>query len=498
MKLLSAILISTSLCACIPAQAANESSLPRSAPEAQGISSAALITLAEEASQPIYGMNSLMIVRHGQVVAEGWWAPYAASEPHVLFSLSKSFTSTAIGIAAAEGKLSIDDPVLKYFPEDAPEQPSKNLKEMRISDLLKMSTGQHSEDIDKVNYFGPEPATKQFLALPVVHKPGTLFVYNTPASYMLSAIVQKATGQSTLDYLQPRLFAPLGIEKPVWDASPQGVSLGGFGLNLRTEDIAMFGQLLLQQGEWQGKRILPAAWVELATSRQASNGSNPDSDWDQGYGFQFWRCRNGAFRGDGAFGQYCIVMPQCDTVIAITSGTKDMGAVLNLLWKRFLPELRPAALPADETSAGALKQKLAELALPPVKGAATSPIAASVSGKTFRFPENPDHIEAITVNFDSGGMKSVVRIAGKDYSVSSGMGVWNKTGELPSDTGPTPIAASGAWTSDDTYTARFCMYRTPFVLNVSLRFADGKLFLEQARNVSFGAAQDLKITGKAD
>ena len=257
-----------------------------------------------------------MLVRHGHVVAEGWWAPYAAEAPHSLFSLSKSFTSTAVGMAIAEGKLSLDDEVLKFFPDDAPAEPSANLKAMRVSDLLRMSTGQQTEPPRNPD----QVWTKVFLAHPVPFKPGTHFLYNTSATYMLSAIVQKATGMTVLDYLRPRLFEPLGIEHPTWETSPQGVSTGGYGLSIRTEDIARFGQLYLQKGKWQGKQLVPAAWVEAATARQTSNGSDPKSDWAQGYGYQFWRCRHGAYRGDGAFGQFCVVLPEEDAVIAITSG----------------------------------------------------------------------------------------------------------------------------------------------------------------------------------
>ena len=187
---------------------------------------------------------------------------------------------------------------------------------MRLSDLLRMSTGHQTEPPRKPT----EPWAKTFLAQPVPFKPGTHFLYNTSATYMLSAAVQKATGQTVLDYLKPRLFDPLGIENPTWEASPQGISAGGYGLSIRTEDIAKFGQLYLQKGKWEGKQLVPEAWVEAATARQTSNGSNPKSDWDQGYGYQFWRCRHGAYRGDGAFGQYCIVLPEQDAVIAITAG----------------------------------------------------------------------------------------------------------------------------------------------------------------------------------
>ena len=173
---------------------------------------------------------------------------------------------------------------------------------------------------------------------------------------MLSAIVQKATGQTVLDYLQPRLFEPLGIEHPTLGDQPAGRStLGGYGLSVRTEDIAQFGQLYLQKGKWNGKQLVPARrGSRRRPRRQTSNGSNPKSDWDQGYGYQFWRCRHGAYRGDGAFGQYCIVLPEQDAVIAITSGVKNMQAVLNLVWDKLLPALeRGQAAPRPGRQAGA-------------------------------------------------------------------------------------------------------------------------------------------------
>lgn len=334
--------------------------LPRSSPEEQGVSSAAIRAFIETANQKIDTLHSVMIIRHGRVIAEGWWKPEGPDNKHVLHSLSKSFTSTAVGLAVAEGKLSIDDPVLKFFPEDAPAEPSNNLKQMRVRDLLTMSTGHQVE----AKFTGDEPWVKTFLAHPVPHKPGAHFQYNTPATYMCSAIVQKVTGQTVLDYLKPRLFDPLGIENPQWGTSPQGITYGGFGLHIKTEDIAKFGQLYLQQGKWNGQQLIPAAWVELATSKQVSNGSDPSRDWDQGYGFQFWRCRHGAYRGDGAFGQFCLVLPHQDAVIAITADTKDMQAELNVVWDKLLPAFQPSALPANADEQATLKHLLESLAVP--------------------------------------------------------------------------------------------------------------------------------------
>ena len=330
-------------------------------PGSTGIESSAILAFIEAADKNIDAMNSFMLLRHGHVVAEGWWSPYNAESPHSLYSLSKSFASTAVGLAISEGKLSLDDEVLKFFPEDAPPEPSNNLKSMRVSDLLRMSTGQQSEPPRT----SEQPWTKTFLAQPVPFKPGTHFLYNTSGTYMLSAIVQKATGMTVLDYLRPRLFEPLGIEHPTWETSPQGISAGGFGLSIRTEDIARFGQLYLQKGRWQGKQLVPEAWVEAATARQTSNGSNPKSDWDQGYGYQFWRCRHGAYRGDGAFGQYCVVLPEQDAVLAITSGVKDMQAVLNLVWDKLLPGMKSSPLAPDDGARKKLQGRL--------KGAVASP-----------------------------------------------------------------------------------------------------------------------------
>src|SRR3954463_12026968 len=327
-------LILLSVCASLRADP-----LPRATPESQGLPTAAVRSFVETANQKINTLHSFMLVRHGKVVAEGWWKPEAADKPHVLHSLSKSFTSTAVGLVIEEGKLSLDDPVLKFFPDEAPAEPSENLRAMRVRDLLTMTGGHDTEPPRTAD----QPWARSFLAHPVPFKPGTHFLYNTSATYMLSAAVQKATGQTVLDYLKPRLFDPLGIEDPTWETSPQGVSTGGFGLSVRTEDIAKFGQLYLQKGKWNGKQLVPEAWVAAATARQTSNGSNPASDWDQGYGYQFWRSRHGAYRGDGAFGQYCIVLPEQDAVIAITSGLGNMQAVMNLVWEHLLPAMKPGS-----------------------------------------------------------------------------------------------------------------------------------------------------------
>ena len=343
--------------------------LPRSTPEEQGISSAAVRSFLEAADGQINTLHSFMLVRHGHVIAEAWWKPESADTPHVLWSLSKSFNATAVGLAAAEGKLSLEDPVLKYFPDEGPADPSANLKAMRVRDLLTMSGG---HDVEPKFDLKVGPSVKDFLAHPVTHQPGTWFRYNTPGSYTLSAIVTKATGQTVLDYLKPRLFEPLGIDNPKWESSAEGYNFGGYGLFLRTEDIAKFGQLYLQKGQWKGKQLLPAPWIEAATTKQVDNDKAPSGrtpDWQQGYGFQFWRCQHRAYRGDGRDGQLCLVMPEQDAVIAITALTGQMQTELDLVWEKLLPAFGENPLPVNAAALAELRQAASHLtAHPLVKG----------------------------------------------------------------------------------------------------------------------------------
>jgi CubicO group peptidase (beta-lactamase class C family) len=465
--------------------------LPRSTPEAQGISSSAVLSFIDAADK-IDSMNSFMLLRHGNVVAEGWWTPYSASSPHALYSLSKSFTSTAVGLAIAEGKLSLDDEVIKFFPDDVPPDASNNLKSMRVSDLLRMSTGQQIEPGRNAE----QAWTKTFLAQPVPFKPGTHFLYNTSGTYMLSAIVQKVTGQTVLDYLRPRLFEPLGIENPTWEASPQGISAGGFGLSIRTEDIAKFGQLYLQKGKWQGRQLVPESWVDAATARQTSNGSSPKSDWDQGYGYQFWRCRNGAYRGDGAFGQYCVVLPEQDAVIAITSGVKNMQAVLDVVWDKLLPATQSTTLPPNEQAANQLASRLKNLSLRVQEGTGKP---SNVIGKTFAFESNARKLESITLQNSAteGAVTLISRIAGTDQAIVCGRGEWKKQRGAWGKLTEQPMAASGAWTDDSTFIGKLCFYETPYIVTLTLKFAGDEVRISSESNVGFGATREAALVGKA-
>jgi CubicO group peptidase (beta-lactamase class C family) len=480
--------------------------LVRTTPESVGIPSAAVSALVERLEQKEGGAHSLMLLRHGQVAAEGWWAPYAPERTHMLFSLSKSFTSTAVGLAVEEELLRVDDFVLSFFPEDAPANPGLYLRTMRVRHLLSMNTGHGEDTLEALLSRSDGNWRRAFLESPVTHAPGSLFCYNSGATYMLSAIVQKVTGQKVVDYLHPRLFEPLGIPAPRWDTCPAGTNAGGWGLNLRTEDIARFGQLYLQKGVWNDEQLVPEVWVETATSFHSDNSMRETPDWQQGYGYQFWRCRHGAYRGDGAFGQYCIVMPEQDAVLALTSGVRDLQAVLDAVWDILLPATGDAELPADAAAHEALTAQLAGLRIAPPAGEPSSALAAAVSGRTYRFDP-------------SSGIRSIALSFGRDeavYTVDDTLGThavpvalngaWRESttgmGFYPSRTireqGQRPVAASGAWEDEHTFALKLCFTETPFHPTARFRFQGDSLTISLDPNVGWDGAAGVEFTGMAE
>ncbi|WP_274651056.1 serine hydrolase domain-containing protein [Paenibacillus humicola] len=466
--------------------------LPRSVPEAQGISSAAVSDFLKAVQNDSkMELHSFMLLRHGQVVAEGWWSPYAAYLPHSLYSLSKSFTSTAIGLAVEEGRISLDDRVVEFFPEEAPQDVSANLSAMRIRHLLMMGTG-HAEE-PKLRENPRNNWVEAFLHAPVVYEPGTHFVYNSGATYMLSAILQKVSGEKLLDYLQPRLLLPLGIEGATWESCPMGIHVGGWGLSVKTEDIAKFGQLYLQKGVWNGSCILPEAWVAEATSKHIEN-SNQNVDWAQGYGYQFWRCRHGAYRGDGYLGQYCIVMQEQDAVAVFTSGTGDMQAVLNLVWEHLLPAMQPGTLPANNEAAAALSAQLNGLALGLPRDQPSSPREAELSGNVYRLDENETGWSTFSIRFDQEEAAVVIRNGNGEHTIRSGRGEWLTGVSRIQQNVDRAVASSFTWRGPDTLELTVRHIETPFGHTVTCRLEDAGIALEIRQNV--GGPELIALRGK--
>lgn len=350
-RLLAHVMPVAAACIMISCTVQDNGPLPRGKASAGfDAAMAGYIAAVEEAGQDLH---SIMVLKDGEVLFEKWMSAGKPDEPHILNSVSKTFTSTAVGLAVDEGLLDINDKVISFFPEDLPEEVSDNLAAMTVRDLLTMTCG-HETDPTGMAWRTDSNWAKAFLAVPVTRKPGEVYCYNSFGTYMLSVIVQKVTGEKVIDYLTPRIFEPLGISGMTWSESPDGVNTGGWGLYLKTEDLAKMGQLLLQKGKWGRKQLVSAEWVEEASSRQThciNAGMNSDmleklpeeylqnSDWTQGYGYQMWRCRHNAFRADGASGQYIIVIPDKNAVVVTTAAIQDMQAEINLIWDHILPVL---------------------------------------------------------------------------------------------------------------------------------------------------------------
>jgi len=484
------------------AKVSSKVSLPRSTPELQGISSAQISTFLDMVATNNAGFHSIMIVRHGHVVAEGWWTPYSSTRKHTMYSLSKSFTSSAVGFAVTEGKLKVEDKVVSFFPDDVPSEISPNLAAMRVKDLLTMSTGHAADTFTPMRDSVGKSWASVFLSTPVEFEPGTHFLYNSGATYMLSLIVQKLTGQTVQEYLHPRLFDPLGIEGEDWEKDPNGTVLGATGLRIKTEDIAKFGLLYLQKGKFNGKQIIPEAWVTEATSKQVDSApSNPaqntnDSDWGQGYGYQFWRCTPGGYRGDGAFGQFCIVNPDLDLVIAATSESFDLQQSMRLMWKHILPGVKATKLAPAKDHQAKLKSKLASLVLAAPKGSATSPTASQLQGKEFVLDSSEYKVKA--VSFALTDKECAVTFKDDNqvsHKVTAGWNQWkeNKNEQtfipflapkrIPVST---PIVASAFWSDDATLVMTLRYAETAHGDQLSFNFKDNGVTITMLNSIAKG------------
>lgn len=405
------------------------SKLPRSTPEKEGVIPDSILHFLTAFGNSTNELHSFMLIRHGQVVAETWNTPYRPDLRHTMYSVSKSFAATAAGFAVSENKLTVDDKVISFFPDEVPPTISPFLAELKVKDLLTMSVGQEPEPTGAI-ITKETNWVRAFLATPIVHQPGSKFLYNSAATFMLSAIVQKVTGEKIIDYLTPRLFKPLGIENIDWETNPRDMNVGGWGLRLKTEDMAKFGQLFLQNGKWGDKQILPEAWVKEASTMkiiqhpEMAQEKKDASDWEQGYCYQMWRCRNNCYRGDGAFGQYIIVMPEQDAVIAITSETGNMQDELNLVWKHLLPAFQSGQLPANRKVAVALRQKYISAALPLLPKTAAPAVAKTLQGKTFYLSPNAQFIQQMSFDLRGDLCRLTLKADTATYQITFGSGKW--------------------------------------------------------------------------
>ena len=409
-------------------------------PESQGVPSEAILKFIDGCEKTfdagdLGAMHGFVIVRHGKVIAEGSWKPFdTLNETHMLYSHSKSFTSSAIGLLADRGKIDLDERIVDIFSNEVPAKVSENLAQLRVRDLLTMNVGKKDHLLRDGGDW-----VKEFLSKDFFRKPGTGFKYDSDATYMLAAIVEKKSGMKMMDYLQKNMFDQIGITKAWTTCSPQGIPCGGWGMNMTTRELARFGQLYLNRGDWDGKRVLSSDWVSLATTRQTWSGwqnvgvkaLGEGTDWEQGYGFQFWRCRHGAYRADGAGGQYTVVIPEKDMVVSAHAGLGDFPKELDLIWDNLLPVLKDAPLAENPSAQKKLADRLAKLAIKPVEFARARKWTTPFE---FSLRENARGFKSVRFDPKDGGgcICTLVTRAG-EQKFPAGTGEWQK-GSIRIDT----------------------------------------------------------------
>ena len=488
--------------------------LAYSTPEAEGVSSEGIAEFLDAVKMGDNELHSFVIIRHGKIISEAWWSPYGKDHRHVMFSVSKSFTSIGVGIAISENKLKLTDKVYTFFPESLPDTLSPNMKEMTVEHLLTMSTGMNTDPLYKARTAKNWPAL--FLSSPVENKPGLVFKYNNMATFMLSAIVQKATGQKLVDYLKPRLFDPLGITHYKWDDTPEGYTLGAIGLKITSHDMARFGQLMLQKGNWQGKQLVPSSWVEAASSFQIQGNApeNPTprefNDWEQGYGYQFWRGRENSYRADGLGGQFIIVLPEKDAVVVLTAAASNTQTELDLVWKHLVPAMHDKALPENKQAQANLKNLIEDLSAPgPVR--MPPDLAKKISGKTIEVSKNEADISGLSIYIDGADNLRLKILNGDEVSeIKADYGDWELSNTLlkslvgsstNNSAGPYKVASMYDWINDTSMNISFRFLEESIRQeNLILRFEEVggviNVDIELINHVEFIGKKSIKWEGK--
>lgn len=494
---------------------------PRTTPEAVGIPSASIEWLLDRLEEGWTEPHGLMIMRHGKVCAEGWWAPYATGIRHGLQSHTKTYAATAVGIAYTEGLLKLTDRIVDIFPDEIPENPSENLKKLTVRDVLCMGCGMDTM---------PRPSKdwiREFLATPVNHVPGTTFMYNSTGSTFLGAIVRKLTGLGLHDYLKPRLFDKIGIdaENLRWITMPDGMEVGGGGLFATTEDNLRLMKLYADGGVWEGERILAEDYVKLATSKQNDSATEravnpPAEDNFVGYGFQIWMCRpKGVYRADGAMGQFTIVFPERDMLLAITENASGStgGAMpqkaLDTIWKWMdaLPGPGTEILPEDPEASAHLARRMQMLALPAPRRSPESPLQEKINGSTYavtdgyfaladagmvRFmsgEDRPGGAKALSLTFAENACTLTCLVDGKPQSLTAAMDGTRLRNELPGM--PSIALCSGCWEADNVFRLRLRMVETCNETSITFTFSGDQAQVETCSNHVFaGKAQVTHLT----
>jgi len=393
-------------------------------PESAGIPSTALERFYREIETLKMPLHSFMLLRHGDIVTEGWWAPHRRGERHIVYSVSKSITSLAVGFCIEEGLFRLTDRIVDLFPEKIDFTVDEYTRRITVEDLLTMRSG-HPEATDRSG----ADWVKTFLMTPPPYPPGTIFGYDSTATHTLCALVQKAAGVKMMDYLKPRLFDKLGIEGAWCQEDPMGINTGSRGVHLKTEDMAKLGQMLLQKGRWRNEQVVPPGWLEAAAKKQADTAANTSNlDGNPGYGYQFWRFRGDAFGARGIGGQFIVVIPHLDMVWVSTGnllddeGSDDL--ILRLFWSMIAPFAADGPLPENPAACQSLLKLTRGLCMRMPEGKEQSPLLSSIAGRTYAFSPNDAGISSIGFAAEEGDAGIDIRLGETVWHIRAGLGRW--------------------------------------------------------------------------
>jgi CubicO group peptidase (beta-lactamase class C family) len=391
-----------------------------------------VVGFLDELEQRQMRLHSLLVHWHGQTMLDLWQWPHEPTVMHKLHSVTKSFTATAVGFAEAEGLLELEDPVLDYVDSRKRADADENLRYMRIRDLLTMRTGHRRGMSGATTRLRETGWAAEFLEEPVVELPGRSFQYSSTTSHMLSAIVQRVTGQPIDDYLGPRLFEPLGIVDYEWQRDPDGVCSGGNGLSMRPHDLLSFGVLLLHNGIWNGRQILPTGWVQKASAahvrREVSGVSEADSGApeDSRYGYQFWISEDGIYSASGIFGQECLVFPDDGAVVVATGamGGDTYHDLPTMIRRAFRTAFRePAHAAGSGVDTQTLHTRISAARRPEPLDGTRRRIGCS---DTYDFEANEQGITSLSIDVGQDSVLVTIEDDRGSHRIDHGIGDWRR------------------------------------------------------------------------
>ena len=366
-----------------------------SSPESQGIPSRAILNFLKRVDSERICMHGFLLVRHNRIAAEGYWAPWTAARKHRMYSVSKSFVALAVGLMIDEGRLALDDRVADYFPDRVPENLHPWLSASTVRDLLTMSTP-HSRN----SYTRADPDwVRTFFDLTPSHPPGTIFSYDTAATVVLTALVERLAGMPFLDYMRPRFLDRIGFSADAWCIrTPEGVSWGGSGVICTLRDLARVALACMNGGLWGDERVLPEAYVRAATARQIDNAIRGNC----GYGYQIWREEGNGFSFRGMGSQYALCFPDKEFLfacIADTQGAPAGTAIPSVMRQEIYRHVSDSRVPEDPAAQAELSDRIERLAVLPVPGNAGAKLAPEVDGAWYVLEDNPMAITRMRLSF---------------------------------------------------------------------------------------------------